>query len=77
MEFLDKHCMVENQKAMLRKSDCEETFVSAFDFLYLPMDFGYVSSLNASSFIHLFFRFSDIILVSFGFKSVFNYIQTN
>ncbi|XP_021611351.1 protein terminal ear1 homolog isoform X1 [Manihot esculenta] len=40
MEFLDKHCMVENQKAMLRKSDCEETFVSAFDFLYLPMDFG-------------------------------------
>ncbi|KAJ9189672.1 hypothetical protein P3X46_000937 [Hevea brasiliensis] len=40
MEFLDKHCMLENQKAKLQKSDCEETILSAFDFLYLPMDFG-------------------------------------
>ncbi|XP_048234392.1 protein terminal ear1 homolog [Ricinus communis] len=35
MEFLDYHCMLENEKA--KESHNNET--SAFDFLYLPMDF--------------------------------------
>ncbi|CAK7340163.1 unnamed protein product [Dovyalis caffra] len=40
MEFLDSHCMMENEKAKLQNSDStKETLVSAFDFLYLPIDF--------------------------------------
>lgn len=39
VEFLDDHCMVENQKVKTEKS--EEQIVSAFDFVYLPMDFRY------------------------------------
>ncbi|KAJ7001326.1 hypothetical protein NC653_011682 [Populus alba x Populus x berolinensis] len=36
-EFLDSHCMMENEKAKLQNSDStKETIVSAFDFLYLP-----------------------------------------
>lgn len=35
MNFLDDHCMEENRKAVLK----EESFLSAFDFLYLPIDF--------------------------------------
>ncbi|KDP41733.1 hypothetical protein JCGZ_26751 [Jatropha curcas] len=35
MEFLDDHCMQENEKVKIKN----ETIVSAFDFLYLPMDF--------------------------------------
>ncbi|KAJ7001327.1 hypothetical protein NC653_011682 [Populus alba x Populus x berolinensis] len=40
-EFLDSHCMMENEKAKLQNSDStKETIVSAFDFLYLPVDFA-------------------------------------
>ncbi|KAJ4839417.1 hypothetical protein Tsubulata_035903 [Turnera subulata] len=35
IEFLDNYCMEENQKAKLQ----QEPTVSAFDFLYLPVDF--------------------------------------
>ncbi|KAJ8763567.1 hypothetical protein K2173_002450 [Erythroxylum novogranatense] len=43
MDFLDNYCMVENQsqKAEVQRSELvNETTVSAFDFLYLPMDFA-------------------------------------
>ncbi|XP_059310814.1 protein terminal ear1-like [Lycium ferocissimum] len=36
MQFLDEYCSVENQKATDSKG---ENIVSAYDFLYLPMDF--------------------------------------
>ncbi|KAJ0009741.1 hypothetical protein Pint_34785 [Pistacia integerrima] len=42
MNFLDDHCMVENEKAMVQNSVAakeESAIVSAFDFLYLPIDF--------------------------------------
>lgn len=42
MEFLDEHCAKENQKLGLdisENADEEERIVSAFDFLYLPIDF--------------------------------------
>ena len=39
MEFLDQHCKLENRKAANAKAGQELT-TSAFDFLYLPMDFG-------------------------------------
>ncbi|XP_050234871.2 protein MEI2-like 6 [Mercurialis annua] len=41
MEFLDNHCMLENEKA--NKLQNNDRILSAFDFLYLPMDFEYVS----------------------------------
>lgn len=37
MDFLDEHCRQENEK--------EEPQVSAYDFLYLPIDFKYVLSI--------------------------------
>ncbi|XP_059437590.1 protein terminal ear1 homolog [Corylus avellana] len=37
VEFLDDHCMLENQK--LNTKNSEEHVVSAFDFVYLPIDF--------------------------------------
>ncbi|KAF9670484.1 hypothetical protein SADUNF_Sadunf13G0073900 [Salix dunnii] len=41
MEFLDRHCMMENEKAKLQDpGSSKEAIVSAFDFLYLPIDFG-------------------------------------
>ncbi|XP_016469123.2 uncharacterized protein LOC107791552 [Nicotiana tabacum] len=36
MQFLDQHCSVENEKA---KDSNGQNIVSAYDFLYLPMDF--------------------------------------
>lgn len=36
--FLDRHCAKENQKSDGEKSESE----SAFDFLYLPIDFWYM-----------------------------------
>ncbi|XP_044508866.1 protein MEI2-like 2 [Mangifera indica] len=42
MNFLDDHCKVENEKAQVQNSvtkDEEPALVSAFDFLYLPIDF--------------------------------------
>ncbi|KAJ6927291.1 hypothetical protein NC651_011379 [Populus alba x Populus x berolinensis] len=42
MEFLDSHCMKENEKAKLQNSDStKETIVSAFDFLCLPVDLNH------------------------------------
>ncbi|GLT72788.1 hypothetical protein SLA2020_446920 [Shorea laevis] len=38
VEFLDNHCMLENQKAKTH-DNLEEHIVSAFDFVYLPIDF--------------------------------------
>lgn len=46
LQFLDEHCMKENQKLGLENSeeaDEEDRIVSAFDFLYLPIDFEYVT----------------------------------
>jgi hypothetical protein len=39
VEFLDDHCMLENNK--LKTKNSEEHVVSAFDFVYLPIDFRY------------------------------------
>ncbi|KAJ6693227.1 hypothetical protein OIU85_004031 [Salix viminalis] len=40
MEFLDRHCMMENDKAKHQDpGSSKEAIVSAFDFLYLPIDF--------------------------------------
>lgn len=36
MEFLDKHCMEENLRS---KEEEEHPIHSAYDFLYLPIDF--------------------------------------
>lgn len=38
--FLDRHCAKENQKSDGEKSESESE--SAFDFLYLPIDFWYM-----------------------------------
>ncbi|XP_059649998.1 protein terminal ear1 [Cornus florida] len=41
LKFLDQHCMAENEKInkFNPNEETEEQTVSAFDFLYLPMDF--------------------------------------
>ncbi|XP_011010958.1 PREDICTED: protein terminal ear1-like [Populus euphratica] len=41
MEFLDRHCKMENEKAKKHQNSdsAREAIVSAFDFLYLPIDF--------------------------------------
>lgn len=43
MEFMDKHCMLENQKnkqdTRTRSVEAEKNPLSAYDFLYLPIDF--------------------------------------
>ncbi|RZC66533.1 hypothetical protein C5167_010223 [Papaver somniferum] len=41
IEFLDKHCQSENEKAKLSSTDKESllTHLSAYDFVYLPIDF--------------------------------------
>nr|TKS05414.1 hypothetical protein D5086_0000135110 [Populus alba] len=54
MEFLDSHCLLENEKAELQNSDStKEIIESAFDLLYLPFDFDYhagnVSQSNKTS----------------------------
>ncbi|KAL5855924.1 hypothetical protein ACOSQ4_005726 [Xanthoceras sorbifolium] len=55
MDFLDDHCMVENQKAkQLQNGEAESIIVSAFDFLYLPMDFE--SGVNKG---YAFVNFTD------------------
>ncbi|KAJ6937003.1 hypothetical protein NC652_011621 [Populus alba x Populus x berolinensis] len=42
MEFLDSHCMMENEKAKLQNSDStKETIVSAFDFLICLLTSSY------------------------------------
>ena len=50
MQFLDEHCMRENQKLKLENDSEEEDdhdheeqrIISAYDFLYLPIDFRYM-----------------------------------
>lgn len=43
IDFLDRHCMTANKEADSRNVDAdEEPSLSAFDFLYLPIDFVYV-----------------------------------
>ncbi|XP_022762119.1 protein terminal ear1 homolog [Durio zibethinus] len=40
-DFLDQHCMLMNKKAEFQNAGAdEEPSLSAFDFLYLPIDFG-------------------------------------
>lgn len=44
IDFLDNHCMMENQKSGIQScneddEESKEAIVSAFDFLYLPIDF--------------------------------------
>lgn len=41
-EFLDQHCMLINREAMSNANNEEEPSLSAYDFLYLPIDFVYV-----------------------------------
>lgn len=50
VEFLDDHCMLENKKVKDDNSE-EPNIVSAFDFVYLPIDFRYA---YMTSFIWLF-----------------------
>lgn len=45
VKFLDNHCLTENQK----NASSEETVVSAFDFIYLPMDFRYTHVIGGNS----------------------------
>ncbi|KAK2665415.1 hypothetical protein Ddye_003989 [Dipteronia dyeriana] len=61
MDFLDDHCNLENQKAKQLiiqihniDAEAEPIFVSAFDFLYLPMDFK--SGVNKG---YAFVNFTD------------------
>lgn len=35
IQFLDDHCLQENQ---IKDDDEDEGFVSAYDFIYLPLD---------------------------------------
>ncbi|TXG64622.1 hypothetical protein EZV62_011616 [Acer yangbiense] len=55
MDFLDDHCNLENQKAKQLiiqihnvDAEAEPIIVSAFDFLYLPMDFKEKKSLRGT-----------------------------
>ncbi|XP_015158256.1 protein terminal ear1 homolog [Solanum tuberosum] len=52
MQFLDEHCLLENQKA--RDSNGENIHIFAYDFLYLPMDFK--SKMNKG---YAFVNFTD------------------
>ncbi|XP_059629263.1 uncharacterized protein LOC132271796 isoform X2 [Cornus florida] len=51
LKFVDQHCMSENEKMnkFNAHEETEEQTVSAFDFLYLPMDFKYVIPCSSSS----------------------------
>ena len=46
IQFLDKHCRTENQKAeqLGESSSSAHRVVSAYDFVYLPLDLRYASS---------------------------------
>lgn len=35
VDFLDKHCQMENQKA---EAEGDDAVISAYDFVYLPLD---------------------------------------
>ena len=68
MQILDEHCLLETQKS-------HEDEDSAFDFLYLPMDFRYIHYTSpyisfhqfvAPLFIFLFIYTVDLILVICG-----------
>ncbi|KAK2997352.1 hypothetical protein RJ639_024769 [Escallonia herrerae] len=39
MKLLDKHCSLENERAKQLRDEQRQHSVSAFDFVYLPMDF--------------------------------------
>ncbi|KAG6761579.1 hypothetical protein POTOM_034807 [Populus tomentosa] len=53
MEFLDSHCLMENEKAELQNSDStKEIIESAFDFLYLPFDFEYKWASKGYAFVN-------------------------
>ncbi|KAF7126833.1 hypothetical protein RHSIM_Rhsim11G0182300 [Rhododendron simsii] len=40
LKFLDEHCLLENQKSKEENSEEGDCTVSAFDFMYLPIDFS-------------------------------------
>ncbi|XP_034927732.1 protein MEI2-like 6 [Populus alba] len=53
MEFLDSHCLLENEKAELQNSDStKEIIESAFDLLYLPFDFEYKWANKGYAFVN-------------------------
>ncbi|KAK9287087.1 hypothetical protein L1049_015497 [Liquidambar formosana] len=55
VHFLEEHCLKENQRVVSEKcEEAEEHILSAFDFLYLPMDFD--SGMNKS---FAFVNFTD------------------
>jgi len=43
VEFLDHHCMLANRE---KTDKFENPIVSEYDFLYLPIDFRYLSKLT-------------------------------
>ena len=46
-DFLDQHCMITNREAESQNAGAdEEPSFSAFDFLYLPIDFVYVTKIH-------------------------------
>ncbi|TXG52909.1 hypothetical protein EZV62_022078 [Acer yangbiense] len=53
IRILDKHCRNENSKAKLISDPCR----SEYDFVYLPMDFGYKTITSPTS--HSFFAYDD------------------
>ena len=54
-DFIDQHCMLTNREAESQIAGAhEEPSLSAFDFLYLPIDFVYVANIHIpQSFIQL------------------------
>lgn len=59
LQILDNHCRAENMKAKLHSDPCR----SEYDFLYLPMDFWYLS-LNLS-----------LLIVLIYFPKIFNLVK--
>lgn len=46
VDFLDKHCQMENQKA---EAEGDDAVISAYDFVYLPLDLRYAHVIESDS----------------------------
>ncbi|KAF8365015.1 hypothetical protein HHK36_032980 [Tetracentron sinense] len=64
LDLLDKHCLGENEKAQLSSNPC----LSAYDFVYLPMDFR-----NRCNLGYAFVNFTSTVAASRLCRSFHNY----
>lgn len=56
MEYLEEHCKLENEKG-------GNKFHTAFDFVYLPVDFKLVTLVNIHDYINIVCTLSYIVIM--------------